>query len=209
MEESLEWERHSSNRPDVVDINVSLQSEENEIVAEGVAHLVLYGMQSESTVTTLNLRLKEKNILNLTIPEGSAVSTGSEKSSISFGRNAFVRVQLSTIADQVERLDMSISSRTSSMQTGKVHIGNLKERMKEPDLLKRAREQATKDVNPSMAPGVIEEAPRFGFFCGGGNLTQTLYHAFGFERDSSNKANNLRSNMTFDSTIITRESLLI
>lgn len=210
MEGSLEWERCSSSRPDVVDINVSIQSEANEIVSEGVAHLVLYGMKSDSAVTTLDLRLKEKNILNLSIPEGSAFSMDSEKSLVSFGSNAFIRVQLTTIADKVESLDESIGSRTSSMQASKVHIGNLKERMSEPDLLKRAREQAAKDANPSMAPGVIpEESSSGGFFCTGFDLTQSLYHAFGFDKESPKMSNHLRSNMTFDSTIITRESLLI
>ncbi|KAL3944952.1 MAG: hypothetical protein SGBAC_000986 [Bacillariaceae sp.] len=211
MEESLEWERYSSNRPDVVDINISLQSEENEIVAEGVAHLVLYGMPGDSAVTILDLRLKEKNILNLSIPEGSAFSTDSEDSSILFGANASIRVQLTTIADNVESLDESIGSRTSSIQTGKVHIGNLKERMKGPEILQRAREKAAKhDENPSMAPGGVgEDLPRSGFFCNGGDLTHSLSYAFGFDKKRPSMAHNLRSNLTFDSTIITRESLLI
>lgn len=210
MEENLEWERCCSNRPDVVDINVSIQTEENEIVSEGVAHLVLYGMQSDSAVTTLDLRLQEKNILNLSIPEGSALSMDSESFFISFGSNASIRVQLTTIADQVESLDESIGSRTSSLQAGKVHIGNLKERMSEPDLLQRARELAVEDANPSMAPGVTpQKASSSGFFCNGFDLTQSLYQTFGFDNESPKTSNHLRSNVTFDSTIITRESLLI
>eukprot|EP00980_Cylindrotheca_fusiformis_P003297 scaffold743_cov117-Cylindrotheca_fusiformis.AAC.16 len=199
MEQSLEWDMNSSDRPDVVDLNVSLRTEDNEIVKEGIAHLVLYGMQEDSGVTTLDLPLKEKQ------PNPKTVSNHSKKQVFSFSPQAFIRVQLTTISDTVPDLPGGATSGLSSSIKGSVEIGNLVERMHQHEAVQAAKAEEAKNtfqpVAPSMAPA---QSPQSRFFCGA--VPETFFDAFRCETKGQ-KSNDLRPAFTFDSTIITRESL--
>jgi hypothetical protein len=206
VEQNLEWEMNSSDRPDIVELNLSLRTEDNEISKEGIAHLVLYGMQEESGVTILDLRLKEKSQAN---PKATPYHT--EKPSFSFAPNASIRIQLTTISDivlDIQTRDESTPKSESSHVMEAVEIGNLMERMKQLETIQAAKAEAAKNTFQPMAASMApEESPRNRFFCGAVDFPQTLYHAFGFEKGQ--KSDDLRPNFTFDSTILTRESLLI
>lgn len=208
VEQNLEWQVNSSDRPDVIELNLSLQTEDNQISKEGVAHLVLYGMQEESAVTTLDLRLKEKNHSN---PEG--VLDHPESNSFSFSPHAYIRVQLTTISDSVpdiqERHRSSPNPAASSGKNDTVEIGNLMERMHQHEAIQAAKAEVAKNTFEPMAPSMAPlKTPKSRFFCGALELSQTFAEAFRFE-ESGQKSDDLRPASTFDSTIVTRESLFI
>lgn len=73
-----------SAMPEIVEMHVSLTSEDKKIHDDGIAHLVLFGSHEENGLVTLDLRIKKKNPVN----------PGSLQKNLSFGPDAYIRVQL-------------------------------------------------------------------------------------------------------------------
>jgi hypothetical protein len=202
---SVMWEE-GSDMPDIVELHISLRSEDNSICREGIAHLVFFGSQKELGNTTMDLRIKSKGPSNPNAP-----SKVTDQPLLCFESAACVRVQVEiTSEDQPAPSPKHIEL---SEHFDEQKIGNIMEQLREHEELAAAR---TKAANFTMNEEAVEKRRPFSkLFCQNGVEFRQTFQAF-FEAlrpcDGKKRAHRggiVRMNSTMGSTIATRESLLI
>lgn len=209
---SIHWEAECDAMPDIVELHVVLRNEDRSICQEGVAHLIFYGgNQREMGTTTMDLRIKNKRPLT---PEST--SNTPEDSSFSFAEDAFIRVVVDVSSS--DRPAPSPEEIRLSDHFDEQKIGNIMFKLKEHEEMAAARAMNIKlglqnqDEPPKNTPRRM--------FCNSGldfgETFRTIIDAFtrcegrrGKQSDTKSFMPILRTSSTMDSTIATRESLLI
>jgi hypothetical protein len=208
--QSVLWSPTGTSMPEIIELNVTLRSEDNTVYQEGIAHLLFF-QQGESGITTLDLPVKKK--------------VGHAQSMVTLQPDAYIRVQIAIIKSADEAPTLTPTSTTTStssewsqeMEEEQKLSGNM-DQWKEHEVMAAARattaklefhEQAVETPKKRLAPPMM---------CAAFDVRNTM-QAFGdaFRKcDAPEACNNgferygvKCSNSTMGSTIATRESLEI
>jgi hypothetical protein len=201
--QSVLWSPTGTVMPEIVELNVTLRSEDNTLYQEGIAHLLFF-QQGGSGITTLDLPVKLKG--------------GHAQSMVTLQPDAYIRVQIAITKSADQAPSPTATSTSSSewsqqMEVERKLIGVM-DQLKENEDMAAVRANAAKLKFHEQAA----EAPKKRWLCTALDVRKTV-QAFGdaFRKCDTPKEYTYEfekhgikfSNSMMASTIATRESLEI
>jgi hypothetical protein len=191
-----------SKSPISVEIHVCLQSDDDGILQEGVAHLLFYG-DEHFDVTTLDLPIETK----------VSPTSDAKEPSVLFQADARIRVQIEMAKEHpCKKIDLQLSE-----QLDEKKMDGFMNQLRENEALAAVRARTAK-LNFRNEPAGKQKNSSRHFFCSSGSEIGLSLQAFldtikryGGRKTGAGKRYNrfgiLRTNSTMATTIATRESL--
>ena len=246
---SIYWEAENDVMPDIVELHIvlcrnhstnaisttgshgNMDTEDDSICEEGIAHLLFYGNPSEYGLTTMDLRIKKKpqpqHVTSSPAAAAAAtsdlVSNPSSPGLVSFLEDAYIRVQV-----DVRKLDSSKGSTDDLLLSERYEdekkMRHIVSKLKEHEEMAALRAKVNRMGLEGAAAAGGEDKKNHSkfpnrFLCSSGldfgDTVRVLMDAFtkcdGKRRKKASKSliPIIRTNSTMESTIETRDSLLI
>ena len=206
--------------PEIVELHITLRNlEDNSIFDEGIAHLVLFGNQTQSNI--VDLPIKKSNNKE-TLPASPSTPT-SRISSMNLESKAFVRVQVCIVTSNPSDVPYNTAS-TRKMKSNLYsrRLGGILEQLRQNEECAAERAKAAKwkifdrkkPVHDLKNIDIMKKrqlSSRF-TFCGGFEFMHTIHSFFDAVRDcdpttpTKNGRGIVFTDSFMESTIATRES---
>jgi len=204
---SIQWEGGGEAMPDIVELHISMRTSEHTLCHEGIAHLVFYGSKRELGVTTMDLRIKQKQPLHPDSPSDP------NNIFISFAEDAYIRVQVEITPD--DHPAPAPEEIILSDHFDEQKIGSIMTKLNEHEEMAAARAKAHKmtfEKHDELGKNVSRR-----IFCNGldfGETFRAVVDVFTKCEGKKRRRNNrkgffpvLRATSTMESTIETRDSM--
>ena len=227
---SIYWEAENDVMPDIVELhivvcknNTNSDTEEDAICEEGIAHLLFYGSQSELGLTTMDLRIKKRQPQHVSATTTADLALHpSSSGSVSFLEDAYIRVQVDVTAlDSTKQAsdDLALSDRYEDEIKMRHIVSKLQEHEEMAALRAKVNRMGLDGAAAAEANEHNDSKFHRRFLCSSGldfgDTVRVLMDAFtkcdGKRRKKASKSliPIIRTSSTMESTIETRDSLLI
>eukprot|EP00934_Nitzschia_sp_Nitz4_P004824 Nitzschia sp. Nitz4//scaffold178_size73299//64727//65782//NITZ4_005720-RA/size73299-processed-gene-0.37-mRNA-1//-1//CDS//3329539185//4814//frame0 len=192
---SLHWE--SDTMPEIVEVHIAIQTKDQVLCREGIAHLMMFPRQQDIGITTMDLLIKKKGIV-------PPMSEGQKVPMVTWKEDASIRVQVS-----LRRDERPSPPKPPSAAMNQAKLGEIMSKLNENEEMANAQAMANKLHN-----GPTNE----GMFCSAGRGLNEIFRSMirifqcgdsGNQSETTLFMPNLCRATTMDSSIETRDSMMI